>query len=251
MTLLVLLVGLSCSAPGPEVPTGQHLQALYADENGDEMRYLVWLPHGYGQDSEEQHPMIVFLHGSGSANYDSKFVISFGLPAVLALGEQPEGFDFVVISPQAAPESTWLSGDQLEIVDRVVAAAVDTYLVDSDRVYLTGLSMGGYASWHVAARYPDRYAAMVSVSGSGFQTRSLPPRDYSCRLTETPVWGIHGRQDLIANYNPIRAQVDAWENLCNARADWTAYEDAGHIETVERAYSDPSLYDWMLGHSRG
>jgi predicted peptidase len=215
------------------------------------MRYLVWLPDGYGDDREAIQQMIVFLHGSGSDTYDSEFVIAMGLPAVLAQGEQPENFDFVVIAPQAAPGSSWGVGEQLDVVDRLVAEVVDTYLVDPDRVYLTGLSMGGYASWHLATRHPDRYAAMVSVSGSGYQLQTLPPPDYACRLGDVPIWAIHGKQDLIAGYEPVHAQVEAWEKLCGARVEWTSYDGAGHIETVERAYRDPAVYDWMAHHARG
>ena len=250
LAVAVLIVSVSCSAPTPDVATGIHLQANYSNTNGPDMRYLVWLPDGYGSDPEELHPMIVFLHGSGSDTYDSEFVISFGLPSVLAQKKHPADFDFVVISPQAAPGSSWAGGDQLELVDRVVQEATDTYLVDPNRVYLTGLSMGGYASWHLATRHPDRYAALVSVSGSAYQLQAIPPKDYSCRLNGVPVWGIHGKLDLIADYSPVRAQVEAWERLCDAEVRWTAYEDAGHFETVERAYQDPELYDWMLEHSR-
>lgn len=251
LCVTVILIAISCSAPSPEVPTGRHLQGNYSNVSGPDMRYLVWLPDGYGSDPEERHPMIVFLHGSGSDVYDSEFVISFGLPSVLALGEQPSDFDFVVLSPQAAPGSVWASGDQLEVVDRVVQEAMDTYLVDPTRVYLTGLSMGGYASWHLATRHPERYAATVSVSGSGYQLQAIPPAEYSCRLAEVPVWGIHGMQDLIADYPPIRTQVEAWESLCDGAIKWTAYENEGHFGTIERAYRNPEVYEWMLAQARG
>ncbi|MFZ0014927.1 MAG: alpha/beta fold hydrolase [Acidimicrobiia bacterium] len=242
---VVTIVVAACSGTGGDAPTGIHLQGSYRDGSGVEMRYLVWLPDGYGDDRQALHPMIVFLHGSGSETYDSEFVIGMGLPAVLASGDQPADFDFVVISPQAAPGSSWGMGDQLDVVDHLVAEAADTYLVDPKRVYLTGLSMGGYAAWHLATRHPDRYAAMVSVSGSGYQLQTLPPADYSCRLTAVPVWGIHGEQDLIAAYDPVHAQVEAWEDLCGTGVEWTSYQDAGHIETIERAYRDPALYHWM------
>ena len=224
---------------------------MYSSADGGEMRYLVWLPEGYGEDRERRYPMIVFLHGSGDEDYDSAFVISYGLPAVLARDELPEGFDFVVISPQAAPGTVWYSPGQPEIVDAVVGEAVMTYLVDPDRVYLTGFSMGGYGSWHIASAFPERYAAMVSVSGSGFQTVSLPPADFACRLRQVPVWGIHGRQDLIAAYDPISAHVSAWERLCDAEVKWTMLPEDGHFSTYQNAYRDPELYEWLLEHSRG
>lgn len=249
MVALGLAVGsmlAACGSGGLDVPTSQHLQGEHADQSGALMRYLVWLPEDYGVNRDHLHPMIVYLHGSGNDTYDSEFVIGFGLPAVLASADQPSPFDFVVLSPQAEPGSTWTVGDQLEVVQRVVDSAVDTYLVDPNRVYLTGMSMGGYAAWHLATRHPDRYAAMISVSGSGYQLATLPPEEYSCRLSEVPVKAVHGIRDRIADYEPIRVSVDAWEDLCGTTVDWVTYPDAGHFEAPERIYRDPDLYRWML-----
>jgi predicted peptidase len=243
------IIVVTACAPSASVPTQQHLQATYSSQDGGEMRYLVWLPDGYGEDRGRRYPMIVFLHGSGDEDYDSAFVISYGLPAVLAQDEQPDGFEFVVISPQAGPGTVWYSPGQPEIVDAVVQEAVDTYLVDPDRVYLTGLSMGGYGSWHIATRFPERYAAMVSMSGSGYQTATLPPADFACRLEAVAVWGIHGEKDLIARYSPVHQQVSAWENLCDAEIKWTALPDDGHFSTYEKSYRDPDVYKWLLDHS--
>lgn len=247
---IVGLIVVACGAAAQDVPVEQHLQGTYVHESGQEMRYLVWLPEGYGDDRSKRYPLIYFLHGSGDEDYDSTFVISFGLPAVLALGEQPDNFDFVVVSPQAEPGTTWYSGNQPEVVDGLLQDVLDTYLVDPDRVYLTGLSMGGFGSWHIASRYPDRYAAMASLSGSGYQQAGTPPQDYACPLAEVPVWVIHGEQDQIALYDAVRMQVEAWEDLCGATVKFTTYPDAGHFATYERAYRDPALYDWFLEHSR-
>lgn len=241
---------LAACAQAEEVPTRQHLQALHTAEDGETMRYLVWLPEGYGDDRDREYPLIVFLHGSGDPDYNSEFVVSFGLPAVLELGEEPEGFDFVVVSPQAAGNTAWWSKGQMELVDGVVQEALDTYLVDPDRVYLTGLSMGGYGSWFLGSTYPERYAAMVSLSGSGYQSTELPAASFTCRLAEIPVWAIHGEQDLISEFGVSETVVRDYEELCNTTVDWTAYPDAGHFETYERAYRDPALYNWMLSHSR-
>lgn len=248
VVLLALVVG-ACGSQAQEVPTETHLQGHFHSERGPTMRYLVWLPDGYGEDRDQRYPMIVFLHGSGDTDYDSEYVVSFGLPAVLELGEQPDNFDFVVISPQAAPGTAWWTDYQVDIIDELVAEMLDTYLVDPDRVYLTGLSMGGYGSWYEATAYPDRYAAMVSTSGSAYSSVVLPPEEFTCRLVDVPVWGIHGEQDVIAEYDLVEGSVREYEDMCDTTIKWTAYPDAGHFETYERAYRDPALYDWMLSHT--
>ena len=247
--VVVLALLLAACSRAEEVPTRTHLQGNYAAADGSAMRYLVWLPEGYGDDRDKEYPLILFLHGSGGDTYDSEFVISFGLPAVLEVGEEPDNFDFVVISPQAAPGSAWWEDGQIDVIDDLLQEMLDTYLVDPDRVYLTGLSMGGYGSWFLAAAYPERYAAMASTSGSGFQAVVLPPEEFACRLTEVPTWGWHGEQDVIALYDLIEGVVRDYEALCNTTVSWTAYPDAGHFETYERAYRDPALYDWMLSHT--
>jgi len=247
---IVFLVIMAACAPTTEVTTGQHLQGTFAHESGQEMSYLVWLPDGYGEDRDRRYPLIYFLHGSGDDDYDSTFVTSFGLPAVLALGEQPEDFEFVVVSPQAEPDTTWFTGNQPKVVDALLQEVLDTYLVDPDRVYLTGLSMGGFGSWHIASEFPQRYAAMASLSGSGYQQAAPPPAGFACRLKEVPVWVIHGEQDMIAQYDAVRTQVEAWEELCDGEVKWTTYPDEGHFGAYEIAYRDPALYEWMLSHSR-
>jgi predicted peptidase len=243
------LVLAACSRAEQEVPTRTHLQGSFRAESGNTMRYLVWLPEGYGEDRDKRYPLIVFLHGSGDPAYDSEFVLSFGLPAVLELGEEPEGFDFVVVSPQSFPGSNWWSDGQMEIIDELLQDTLDTYLVDPDRVYLTGLSMGGYGSWYLATTYPERYAAMASLSGSAYQNVELPPEEFTCQLADVPVWGIHGEQDAISNYGVVYQTVLDYEELCDTTVKWTDYPDAGHFETYERAYRDPDLYNWMLSHT--
>lgn len=137
----------------PQLPTGVHLQAAFElpdtlegmPTTHAELRYLVYLPEGYDEDPDRDWPLIFFLHGSGDEDYDSTFVLSFGLPAVLLAGEQPEDFPFVVISPQAFPGEVWWSPEMLAALGALLDEVSQTYRVDTDRVYLTGLSMGATA----------------------------------------------------------------------------------------------------------
>ncbi len=242
----------------PQLPTGVHLQASFeipetlegTPTTHDELRYLGYLPGGYEDDPEREWPMIIFLHGSGDENYDSTFVLSFGLPAVLLAGEQPQDFPFVVISPQAFPGETWWSPEIIPALGALLEEVSETYRVDTDRVYLTGLSMGGYGSWWLATAYPDSFAAMVSISGSGYRTPFVPEAETLCRLAEVPTWAIHGALDRISEAGASQMNVVALEQQCSADVEWTLYEDEGHLGAYERAYRDPAVYEWMLEHSR-
>ncbi len=242
----------------PELPTGVHLQAvleLPENLNGvpavhDDLRYLIYLPEGYAEDPDREWPMIFFLHGSGDEDYDSTYVLSFGLPAVLLAGEQPEDFPFIVISPQAWPGETWWTPEIIPALEVLLDEVNELYRVDADRVYLTGLSMGGYGSWWVATAYPERFAAMVSISGSGYRTPFLPEPETLCRLVDVPIWAIHGALDQISDARVAAATVASYEELCSTDVEWTQYDDLGHIGAYERAYRDPALYVWLLEHSK-
>ena len=249
LALVVLLLAAACSGSAEDVPVRTHLQGTYEAEVGS-MRYMVWLPQGYGDDRDKEWPMIVFLHGSGDPDYDSEYVLSVGLPAVLLLDEEPDNFEFVVITPQANPGQSWWSPGQLELLDGVVTNALDTYLVDPDRVYVTGLSMGGYGSWWLATSYPEKYAAVVSISGSGYQSTLLPDAEFTCRMADIPVWGIHGESDQISEYPINERLINEYATMCNAEVLWTAYPETGHLGAYSRGYRDPAIYDWMLSQSR-
>jgi predicted peptidase len=242
----------------PQLPTGVHLQAAFElpdtlegmPTTHDELRYLVYLPEGYDEHPDRDRPLIFFLHGSGDEDYDSTFVLSFGLPAVLLAGEQPEDFPFVVISPQAFPGEVWWSPEMLAALGALLDEVSQTYRVDTDRVYLTGLSMGGYGSWWLATAYPERFAAVVSISGSGYRTPFVPEQETLCRLAEVPIWAIHGALDRISEAGASQMNALALEQQCSGDVEWTLYEDEGHLGAYERAYRDPAVYEWMLEHSR-
>lgn len=237
--------------------TGVHLQSTFPIPEAmggtllgrSQMDYLLYLPDEYASDSDRVWPLILFLHGSGSETYDSSFVLSYGLPEVLLSGDQPDPFPFIVVSPQIIPGTTWWNEEVLTVLGALVDEVVATYQVDDDRVYLTGLSMGGYGSWHLADEYPDRFAAMISISGSGFRTRTLPEANAQCRLGDVPIWGIHGELDQISAPSAARLFLGNLEAECGGKVKKTFYPDTGHFETYARAYRDPQLYTWLLEHS--
>lgn len=270
MAALALLAACQAAAPSegpppgsvvlePSLPTGVQLQASFQlpeQLDGrpaihDEMRYLLYLPDGYADDPDRRWPLIYFLHGSGDDDYDSTFVLSYGLPAVLLAGEQPEDFPFVVVSPQAFPGGTWWDEDALPALEALLQEVLRSYQVDPDRVYLTGLSMGGYGSWYLATAYPEYFAAMVSISGSGYRTPFLPEEETVCRMRDIPVWGIHGALDAISSPEASEFSTLGLEAMCAGEVRWTMYGDVGHIGAYERAYRDPELYRWLLEHTRG
>ena len=255
LSLFLIAAACSGSTGASDISTEVQLQGEFLvpeDLQGtslvaDSMRYLIWLPDEYGDDGDREWPLIVFLHGSGDPEYNAPWVQSFGLPAVLHAGEQPDNFDFVVLSPQAAGGSAWWTGNTVDVMDALVAEVAETYLVDEDRIYLTGLSMGGYGSWFFSMAHHDRFAAMASLSGSGWRQPVLPFGDV-CAMADLPIRAIHGAKDLISDPPPNQAIVSLFETVCSADVFFEVYPDAGHFETYERAYRDPEFYTWLLSH---
>ena len=117
-----------------------------------------------------------------------------------------------------------------------------TYDIDQDRVYLTGLSMGGYGTWALASKYPDRFAAIAPICGGGTMIMALG-------LKDMPVWAFHGAKDQVV---PL-AESERMVETINARggnAKLTVYPEAGH-DSWTKSYDNQELYDWLLSHHGG
>jgi dienelactone hydrolase len=204
---------------------------------GDAERpYVVYVPEGY--DGSRAMPAILFLHGAGERGQDGVVPSQVGLgPAVLA---HPERFPCLVVFPQA--RQTWQAGSDdakaaLAALDDVTAH----YKVDPDRVYLTGLSMGGAGSWSIAAADPGRFAAVVPVCGFGnIETAG--------KLASVPLWTILGDADMDRIVSSTRAMVTALRDA-GAPVRYTEYRSVGH-NSWDRAYNDPAVIEWLLSQRR-
>ena len=247
LVAFVLLLG-SCSS---QLQTEAFLEGRFdvpdslvtGEVSADSMRYLVWFPAGYVMGDDV--PLVVFLHGSGDDDYDSRWLTSYGLPAVLEFERVP-GEQFVLLAPQAMPGTSWDMGNQPETVIALIDQTLDRYDLDPEAVSLTGLSMGGYGAWHLATRYPDRFHAVASLSGSGYGSTELPAGDDVCVLSEVDLRAYHGANDMVSLPALNEAVIDQWEERCGTEIDLRMFDDIGHFETFERVYRDPSFYDWFL-----
>jgi len=198
-------------------------------------RYLLFLPEGYGK-KQRQWPMILFLHGSGERGDDLEKVRVHGLPKIAA---SKKDFPFIIVSPQC-PEGQWWPA-KTEMLINLLDDIVSRYDVDTERIYLTGLSMGGFGTWTLACEYPSRFAAIAPICG-GYEPF------LAGKLKDTAVWAFHGAKDKIILVRRSEEMVDAI-NAKEGNAKLTIYPDAGHnCWTV--AYNNNRLYDWFLEHRK-
>lgn len=232
----LLLVSGGCASAGRHEPppAGQHPQEL-ARRTAEEARgrYLLFLPEGYGEDGR-RWPLLLFLHGAGERGDDLERVKVHGPPRIVQ--SRPD-FPFVVVSPQVPENRIWST----RFLDALLNEVVERHAVDPDRIYVTGLSMGGYGTWDLAMEFPDRFAAIAPVSGGGVPSGA-------CALRHLPVWAFHGAKDEIV---PVERTGTIVERLrqCGGEPRFTVYPDAGH-DAWTRTYEDPALYEWLLGHRR-
>jgi len=195
-------------------------------------RYLLYLPQGYT--SDKTWPMLLFLHGAGERGDDLERVKRHGPPKLIAQGRD---FPFIIVSPQC-PDGQWWDIEMLgQLIDHVEADNA----VDPDRIYVTGLSMGGFATWALALLYPRRFAAVATVCGGG-ETYRLEP------IRHLPVWAFHGARDGVV---PLRRSQEMADKLKALGGDvrLTVYPDAEHDSWTE-TYDNPELYEWFLQHRR-
>ncbi len=189
------------------------------------------------QPKSGKSPLIVFLHGVGERGNNIEAVRGWGPPS--SMKRDPE-FRFFVVSPQCQQDKEgrgwWHPNDLNLLLDHVK----EKYPVDKKRIYLTGLSMGGFGSWDWGASNPNTFAAIAPICGKG-KTKA------AAKFKNLPVWAFHGDKDNIVPLSGSKDMVDAI-NARDGKARLTIYPDVGH-NSWTRTYANPKLYEWFLSHS--
>jgi predicted peptidase len=231
LSVFVLLLYLTvCSRKQP----GQHVQVVRkAITKYVGSHYLLYLPRDYNQ-IKKDWPLVLFLHGSGERGEDINLVKRQGPPKLVEEGKE---FPFILISPQHSKNTRWSNDFLIALIDEVV----ETYRVDEDRIYVTGLSGGGHGTWYLATEYPNRFAAIVPICGRGI------PHGAS-RIKHLPIWVFHGAKDQVQPIKTSEEMVAALEAV-GGNVKFTVYPEAGHDAWTE-TYNNPELYDWLLKQRR-
>jgi predicted peptidase len=223
----------------PLLPEG--VQTAQPAPAGGGYPYLIFKPRGYDADKTQKWPLVIFLHGSGERGTDIEIVKKNGPPKIIA---QHAASPFILVSPQLETGPDGSRWDTAKL-DQLLASLRKNYRVDSSRIYLTGLSLGGYATWAWALRHPEKFAAIVPVAGLS-EDKELDP----CVLKDMPVWAFHGDQDDVVDPTAgfaIVKKVDACRG--SVRPKMTIYPQTTH-GSWEPAYDDPAMWRWLLEQRR-
>ncbi len=228
-----LLVAASTVRAADAVP-GQQAAGKFSTEVTQkvDMDYLLYLPKGY--DSQDRWPLLVFLHGAGERGSDVNQVKKHGPPKLVAAGQD---LPFIVLSPQCAERSSWQPEALSKLIDEIAAK----YKVDPDRIYLTGLSMGGFGTFALAAAHPEKFAAIVPICGGG------DPKSVE-RFKALPAWVFHGAKDDAVPLSQSERMVEALK-AAGGDVQFTVYPEAGH-DSWTATYENPKVFEWLLAQKR-
>ncbi|WP_217183970.1 alpha/beta hydrolase-fold protein [Streptomyces sp. AC495_CC817] len=202
----------------------------------DTLRYLLHLPDAYDVDPDRRWPLVLFLHGAGERGSELDLAAVHGPPKLADAGHE---FPFILVTPQCAESSQWVT--ELTVLAHLLDEVSAAYRVDTDRVVVTGLSMGGFGTWSLAVRYPDRFAAIAPICGGLWAQSAAPIRDL-------PVWTFHGDADDVVPISSTE-EIVAELRALGSDARFTRLPGVGH-DSWTAAYDDPELYDWLLAHRR-
>ncbi len=201
----------------------------------ENLKYYLYYPEDYF-DSEQEFGLLLFLHGGGESGRNVEEIKDTGPPKMLADGKQ---FPFLILAPQNSHAKKWWNTDA---VVQLLDSVVNTNRVDKNRIYLTGLSRGGSASWELATQYPDKFAAMAVVCG-------MTPLPYAHWIDKNmPIWVFHGDLDDVVNVEESDKMVEKLREMGHD-VRYTRYKGVGH-NAWGRAYTTDSLYTWFANKKR-
>jgi len=241
------LLGFARAATGAEEPGLDTVQTAKSFKTRISrtvsVNYLLFLPKDYRAIGKKTWPLIFFLHGAGERGTNVWKVSVHGPPKLVK--QQPD-FPFIVLSPQCPAGQRWDNETLIVLLDDVMKK----HRVDKRRVYLTGLSMGGYGTWSLGLAYPERFAAIAPICGGGSRIMALLPDPKKVEaLKSLPIWAFHGAKDQTVKLEESERMVAALRKLGCKEIELTVYPEANHDSWTE-TYGNPKLYDWFLQHQR-
>lgn len=200
------------------------------------VNYLLFVPRDSSAVVAGKFPLIISLHGIGERGNDLWKVKGEGLPKIL---DGKNSFPFFVVSPQCPTSTEWYyNGGMQQKLNALIDSLIMRYPVDTNRIYLTGLSMGGIGTLDLAIRYPKRFAALVPIAFRIEEGWDL------CRIKDIPMWAFHGEKDDIIPVSKAQAVVNALV-VCGGNPTFTLYADLYH-DAWTRTYNNSALYEWLL-----
>ncbi|MFH5835520.1 prolyl oligopeptidase family serine peptidase [Proteiniclasticum sp. C24MP] len=205
------------------------------------LSYLLELPKEYTHDSSDGFPLLLYLHGMGQRGSDLEQLYDNGIPKLLQEGRN---LPFVTLMPQC-PETTFWT-EESRSLKLLVDDITGKYNIDASRIYITGLSMGGYGTYEMLTRYPDLFAAGIPICGgigSMYARMNMPV------LKEIPLWIFHGEKDDVVPVGESREIYGFLKSIGHENIDLTVYPDLMH-DSWTATYENSAIYDFLLKYRK-
>ncbi|MEE8452750.1 MAG: prolyl oligopeptidase family serine peptidase [Thermoguttaceae bacterium] len=245
IVLMIALLGTAAAARAQSVPIDKFQALTHEDNDGGKLLYRLLTPANSGAD--KKHPLLIFLHGAGERGNDNKAQLKWGAKFMLAAAEKHGCY---VVVPQCPTGKKWAEVDwsqqthvmpkepseSIRLLMEVIAGMQKKLSIDTERLYIMGLSMGGYGTWDTIQRYPDMFAAAVPICGGGDET--------GADRIKTPVWAFHGDKDGAVPVERSRKMIAAIR-ANGGEPKYTEYPGCGH-NAWSPAMADPELPKWLF-----
>lgn len=233
----------------------QHFTKRVLIRGGKELKFQMMEPAAW-QESDKKFPLVIFLHGAGERGDDNEAQLVHGMKD-FASDANREKYPCFVVAPQCPKNESWASIDRtqekaaladqpskaLALVMELIQQTETEYPIDSERIYITGLSMGGYGTWDAIERYPDRFAAALPICGGGDSSQ-----EQVSKIVKLPIWVFHGGDDTVV---PAARSIEMVEAIKQAGGEpkYTQYEGVGHDSWTE-TYKNPEVLKWLFSQKR-
>jgi predicted peptidase len=196
--------------------------------------YLTYVPENYKSRKNKDWPLLIYLHGASLRGNDINKIKKYGMPYLV---EEGHDYDFFIVSPQCPANKNWSMDNWM---DTILQEIESKYHIDTNRIYLIGMSLGGYGAWELAIKYPMRFAAIVPVCGGGDTAKV-------CVLKDVPIWAFHGSADSIVPVSETENMVSKLKQ-CQGNVKYTQLEGRGH--GIVEVFEMPEVFDWMLAQRK-
>jgi predicted peptidase len=241
--LLYCLISALFTMQAPAQPTLAPISAQqfnWQSDRGGELKFLLYVPTNAATKPSTGWPLMLFLHGAGERGDDVQRVAIHG---PVSLAKQGTNFPFIIVAPQCPSNQRW----EPEALLKLLAHLEQRHPVDSKRIYVTGLSMGGYGAWSLGVKYPEKFAAIAPICGGGnLIDMVLAGPEHEAALRSLPIWAFHGAKDSVVPVTESERMVDFLKSrVQHENVKLTIYPEADHNSWTQ-TYSNPEFYEWLL-----
>lgn len=260
MLLAVSFVEPACGQPAAisEALKSQYAEKVFVDAKSTEHRYRLLLPAGFSENDTTKYPLVLFLHGAGERGSDNVLQLKHGAEE-FAREDRQKQFPCIVILPQCPKDEKWVSVDWApksgsgtfpDSPSSAMAAAMGMVKewmeggrVDTSRIYLTGISMGGYGTWFASAQKDNPFAAAIPICGGGDPT-------WADRYGSLPIWGFHGTDDTAVPVGRSREMLAALKATGHKpEPKYTEYGGGGH-DVWTQTYKRDDVLEWLFSQRK-